>query len=281
MEKMVDTLYSFDSKKGYSLPRGLISDSFGNVFIACQTSGTIVKLQNSELSIFCGNPNNNLEDKDGVGQNAIFRSCAGIAISRNNTLYVTSNQHPKVRSITPTGKVSTIYPCDGKYNYKDEDQLFNPWGIVVDVSQNHLYITDYSYHSIKKLEISTGKSQMFCGAHFFGDADGIGTSARFNFPFCIIANKKGDTLFVSDYINSSIRTIDIKTKMVKTLYGKNINGISFSDSSGIAFDGNDDLYVCNSGTREILKISTTDHSKTVIWCDTTSKKILGSYLKVK
>src|SRR3972149_8483952 len=93
-----------------------------------------------------------------------------------------------------------------------------------------------------------------------GTADATGTLARFNSPRGIAVY--GDTLYVADKSNHTIRKIDITTKSVTTIAGypgrPGVNdGIGsnarFNNPEGIATDGVY-LYIADSGNHVIRKI---------------------------
>ena len=97
-----------------------------------------------------------------------------------------------------------------------------PWGVSVD-SNGVLYIADTDNHRIRKQDVSGGC--WFCvvmlhvseccgsgivstvaGSGSSGYADGVGTSATFNYPIDIAVDSTGN-LFVADYDNHIIRRI--------------------------------------------------------------------------
>ncbi len=93
-----------------------------------------------------------------------------------------------------------------------------------------------------------------------GDADGIGTLARFYTPFGITTN--GTSLYVADTGNSTIRKIDIATGTVSTLAGSpTVTGsadgtgtaASFYTPFGVTMFGTS-LYVADTGNHTIRKI---------------------------
>src|SRR3972149_8317887 len=93
-----------------------------------------------------------------------------------------------------------------------------------------------------------------------GTSDGTGTFARFNSPRGIAVY--GDTLYVADKSNHTIRKIDISTKSVTTIAGypgrPGVNdgvgsNVRFHFPEGIATDGVY-LYVADAGSHVIRKV---------------------------
>lgn len=100
--------------------------------------------------------------------------------------------------------------------------------------------------------------------------DGVGRKARFNYPWGIVFDPKGDFLYVADcgcpatvHSNDRIRKIDIKTGHVTTLAGgaqgfRDGVGLKakFHHSAGMAIDPEKRmLYVADSGNGRIRKIN--------------------------
>ncbi len=61
-----------------------------------------------------------------------------------------------------------------------------------------------------------------------GVTDGIGTAASFNVVWGLLCTSNGDRLFVSDFHNHLIRSVDTKTRAVTTIVG---------DGHGVSTDG--------------------------------------------
>lgn len=136
----------------------------------------------------------------------------------------------------------------------------NPVGITTD--GKNLFVADLFNNSIRKIVISSGEVTTVAGSSdptISGTADGIGSAARFNHPYGITTD--GTSLYVSDYSNHMIRSIDIATGTVTTLAGSatpgSSNGVaaaaSFYYPSGITTDGTN-IYVADSGNSTIRKI---------------------------
>ncbi len=97
-------------------------------------------------------------------------------------------------------------------------------------------------------------------AGFSGSTDGIGSTARFNFPFGITTD--GTNLFIVDNGNNTIRKVVISTGTVTTIAGSaGLSGSTdgtgsaarFLDPTGIATDGTN-LFVADFSNHTIRKI---------------------------
>jgi len=87
---------------------------------------------------------------------------------------------------------------------------------------NTMYIADAGNHRIRKIDLSSGAVTTFAGADA-GFADGTGTSARFNHPAGLVTGADGK-LYVNDYGNNRIRSIDPVTATVVTIAGNGTAG---------------------------------------------------------
>jgi sugar lactone lactonase YvrE len=94
-----------------------------------------------------------------------------------------------------------------------------------------------------------------------GSCNGIGAAANFSDPFGLTTDGKGN-LYVADASNGEIRKVVISTGLVSTLAGTTIYGTAdgigsaarFYSPTGIAFDGDSNLYVADALNNEIRKV---------------------------
>lgn len=150
-------------------------------------------------------------------------------------------------------------PVNGFVNGNSGDARFNlPLGITTDSVS--LFIADAGNNSIRKIDLSTGTVTTIAGNGSAGATDGQGGSATFNWPHGI--TNDGNSLYVADQDNSTIRKVEIATGVVTTLAGSaGITGSSngtgtaarFNRPSGITADGIS-LYVADSENAVIRKI---------------------------
>jgi uncharacterized repeat protein (TIGR01451 family) len=130
----------------------------------------------------------------------------------------------------------------------------------VAVTGTTVYVADTYNHTIRKIT-STGVATTFAGtAGVVGSADG--TSAQFNHPFGVAADKAGN-LYVADSSNSTIRKIT-SAGVVTTLAGT--TGVTGSaDGTGsaaqffypfaVAVDGAGNVYVADTNNYTVRKIT--------------------------
>jgi sugar lactone lactonase YvrE len=208
-----------------------------------------------EVTTFAGD--GNMGTTDGIGTQARFGGPSGIAIDKEGNLYVGDEMNNNIRKITPTGVVTTIAGTGSTL----ATSFFR--GVVdleVDESGN-LYVVDTGNHRIVKIT-SAGVVTVLAGNGTLGNTDGIGASARFNYPASLDLDDSGN-IYVADYRNHSIRKIS-PLGVVTTIAGTGVQGFTdgpalqaqFRFPDGIAVDKAGNLYVSDMNNHAVRKIHT-------------------------
>jgi len=168
------------------------------------------------------------------------------------------------RPLELAGRVSIVAGARDRVGAEDgigrQARFSNPFGITTD--GRNLYVSETSNHTIRKIEIATGRVTTLSGwAGERGYADGAGRAARFNYPYGLATD--GVNLYVADSQNYVIRRIEIATGSVTTLAGT--PGVSgYADGSGmtakfsfpwgiVLLGGN--LYVTENHNHTVRKIA--------------------------
>jgi PKD repeat protein len=207
-------------------------------------------------------PGNN----DGTGTAAGFIGPSGVTYDGLGNLYVTDAIAQNIRMITlSTGAVTTVAGstsyASGHADGTGTAATFNqPAGITYDGAGN-LYVADYQNNEIRTIVVSTGAVTTFAGSVTAGSINGTGTAARFKSPSGVAYDGSGN-LFIADTYNNEIRKIVISTGVVTTFAGSTSAGSAdgigtaagFTYPSGIAYDGNGNLYVSEVYGYRVRKI---------------------------
>lgn len=231
----------FKEKASFNLPSGVAVDTAGNVYVADQGNNKIRKI--SALGVVTTLAGDGSKGSmNGNAATATFNQPSGVAVDTKGIVYVADLNNNKIRKITLDGIVSTLAGTGiaGNTNGAGNVASFEePFGIAVDANSN-VYVTDQQNYRVRKIT-PQGIVSTFAGS-IKGDADGIGTAARFFRPSGITVDTGGN-VYVSDVVNLKIRRIT-PSGVVTTLCGSGNNGsldgaanvASFKEPSGLAFD---------------------------------------------
>ncbi len=196
----------------------------------------------------------------GTGTEAGFGQLSGIAVDKEDNLYVSDITSGFVRKISPSGVVTNLAGGGTGNDKTGPGDIVNfqyLGGLTVDDDQNVFVVADYS---IKKIT-PEGVVSDFAGTGTEGDANGTGTEAAFGLTGSLARDESGN-LYFADVYNHVIRKITPEAG-VTTLAGSGQG--SFADGSGtaasfnlpvdIAIDNSGYLYVADRLNRKIRKIS--------------------------
>jgi DNA-binding beta-propeller fold protein YncE len=218
---------------------------------------------------------------NGMGTHAEFNKPAGVAISPNGTYaLVTDRLNCLIRLIViSTANVSTLAGVSGSIGSENgigtNSKFYYPFGIVISPNGVYALVCDHDNRMIRQITISTGNVFTLAGAPGSPDSiNGIGTVARFYYPFGIAISPDGVYALVADRHNDLVRKIIISTASVTTLAGialtsGSTNGMgtnsNFNDPSGVAISPNGTYaFICDYGNHLIRRITISTASVTTL-----------------
>ncbi|MEI6871718.1 MAG: autotransporter-associated beta strand repeat-containing protein, partial [Verrucomicrobiota bacterium] len=199
---------------------GVTVDPSGNIFVAdCQANVIRKVTPSGVVSTFAG-LSLNAGSLDAVGSAARFSQPAGIVSDTVGNLYVAEWNNCVIRKITPSGSVSTFAGAAGVSGTTDgpasSARFGNLWGIAIDAGGN-LFVADTNNNTIRKIS-ATGMVSTLAGVPGpVGYVDGVGTSAKFNYPEGLAVGASG-IVYVADAANHVIPAIST-SGVVSTLAG--------------------------------------------------------------
>ncbi|MBI3956488.1 MAG: VCBS repeat-containing protein [Candidatus Kerfeldbacteria bacterium] len=231
-----------------------------------------------------GATGNNLDE-------ARFSNVAGIVVNADGTaLYVSDRWNNRIRKIdlAASPSSSSLVSGAGRFNGTGETTngyqegirctqtvdrtedltlqngcayFLQPTGIVLDATEEFLYVADTGNNRIRKVRVSDGVTTLVAGGAA-GFADGTGSAAQFRAPWGIALSDDGTKLYVADRDNHRIRVIDLSTSAVTTLAGAGSSGyregigsaayFSFPKQLKLGADGK--LYLAEAGSHRVRQL---------------------------
>jgi len=225
------------------------------------------------LSLFAGMPAGR-GNVDGAAGGAVFGNPTDLAVDGTGNVFITDSLSHTIRKLSSTGQVSTLGGLPGQSGYGDGSGLAvtfnNPSSVALDPAGN-LLVADTGNNTIRMVT-SEGVVSTIAGKGgvMGGSSNGIGNKARFNAPYGLAVGGNG-TIYVADSYNYTIRKIVPTPRdgggldyVVTTLAGTAgmkgaVDGTGsvarFLVPTGLAVDGDDNVYVADYGAHTIRKIT--------------------------
>ncbi len=248
----------------FNRPIGIAIDATGsNLYVTDSDNYTIRKVTtNGVVTALAGLPGTS-GTNDGTGDVARFNRPYGIAVGPSGDLYIGDTGNHTVRKVTLGGTVTTVAGIPGVIgsdNGPSNAAKFNfPEGVDLDAAGN-IYVVDDGNSVIRKIT-PAGDVSTFAGVVTnTGSADGIGTAAKFSFPFGIAVDQNGN-VYVGDTVNQAIRKIT-PAGVVTTIAGAirvsgGVEGTGaeavFNSPEGVAVDNDGVVYMVDTANHTIRK----------------------------
>ncbi len=160
----------------------------------------------------------------------LFKQPSGIAIDKDNNIYIVHSGRIKMKKINPEGKVQTAWGVAGK-QFKI---IKNPTSVAID-NQGNVYVTDAKTHSFVKFD----KAGIY--KRKWGGKEGSG-NRQFKTPSGVAVDSKND-IYVVDSGNHRVKKYNSQGAL-KKIWGKRgtANG-DFVTPKGIAIGQKDEVFV--------------------------------------
>lgn len=227
----------------------------GNLYVADTYNQKIRKVAfDGTVNTVAGTGNQG--NQDGPSGNATFNFPYGIAVDKNDNIYVSEIGTDNIRKITPDGMVSTFAGSPtgrtGSSDGTDTSATFqDPLGLAADADGN-IYVADAANNKIRKVT-PAGVVTTVAGSGTAGAGNGTALSATFNTPLCIAIDATNN-LYVTEQKNYDIRKIAVDGT-VTTLAGTGQAGSAdgsgtsagFNYPVGIVADLSGNIYVTDNG----------------------------------
>ena len=190
----------------------------------------------------------------------------GVAIDPSGNVFIADQDNAAIRRVSPEGVITTfVSAMPGQDPDEAANWLYGPGGVAADALGN-VYVADTWGQVIWKVD-TKGRSSIVAGGtddcYYAGDG-GPATEATLCFPTGVAVNSRGE-LFIADYLNNVVRKVDADG-VISTVAGTGSAGFSGDGGpatqamldlpGGIAFDGQDNLYLTDNLNHRIRKVDT-------------------------
>lgn len=232
----------------FNYPTGIALDGSGNAYVADNNNCAIRKISPAgAVTLLAGGE---CGDADGSGTAAKFSEPETIAVDAAGNVFVSDEYNQRIRKVTPGGVVTTLAGSGeiGNADGMGASASFSyPRGIAVDASGN-VYVADSTNYRIRKIT-PAGLVSTLAGSGLYGESDGVGKAASFEYPVGLALDRSGN-LLVADADEGRIRQVTMGG-VVTTIAGSGAVGnadgsgsnASFHDPLGIAVAPDGKIYV--------------------------------------
>ena len=171
---------------------------------------------------------------DGTGAAASFNTPSDVVvILSSGVIVVADTNNHRIRLVTPLGVVTTL--AGGNPGYADgmgAAASFNgPVGVAINPSSGDIVVADHHNHRVRLVTYPGGDVTTLAGRGNAAFADGLGTSASFNYLYGVAVIPSSGAVVVADYHNNRIRLVT-PLGVVTTLAGSGDG--AFADGTGPA-----------------------------------------------
>ncbi|MEM2855585.1 MAG: redoxin family protein [Candidatus Nitrosocaldaceae archaeon] len=212
-------ILSFPAKISFNNEMLAIADSNNNRVLIASVDGKIEEIVGGEKGFM-----------DGELENARFHKPQSV-LWLDNKIYVADTWNHALREIDLKKKIVKTLAGNGQEGFylTSNDAhyalLNSPWDLAF--KDSYLYIAMAGLHQIWRYDIERERIEVFAGNGYEGLMDGSIEEAEFAQPSGLSISD--DKLYVADSETSSIRAIDLKDEIVKTIVGKDLFIFGYKD----------------------------------------------------
>ena len=262
------------------LPRGIVRDAAGNIFVADQGNHRIRRIDavTKLISTVAGTGFGGFSGDGGPATGARLFSPFGLAIDASGNLYVCDDDNFRIRRIDAASGLITTVAGNGTNDFSGDGgpataaAIGETSGVAADASGN-LYIAD-PLGRIRRVDAITHVITTVAGGGSgpLGDG-GPATAATLQFPEGVAIDAAGN-LYVADGGHDRVRRVDRTTGIITTVAGGGASNLlgdgglatdaRLFDPIGIAFDSANNLYIGDRRNNRIRKVDGTTKIITTI-----------------
>jgi sugar lactone lactonase YvrE len=245
-------------------PSDVAIDRSGNLYIGDRNNFSVRRVDTlGRITTVAGNGTFGYGGDGGPALSAAISHPTGIDVDDNGNLYIADRYNYRIRKVTPQGIITTV-AGNGTYNPLDlsgdgsqatQVSLGVPTDVVV-AADGSLYIADNASHRVRKVR-SNGVIITVAGNGNYGSQGdgGLAVNALLNSPFRLALDTQGN-LFIADYDNNRVRSVDVTTGIISTVAGTGVGGVegdggpatlaNLYGGSGLTIDNAGSLYIAQT-----------------------------------
>lgn len=248
--------FDLAQKAGLYYPDVVAFDSEGNIYITESMHVRKIMKSTNIIETFAGQVISFLYTGDGnIATAASLHSPWGLAISDSGDIFI--SEDGAIRKIdASTNIISTVL-----------SDVFSPHQLIFG-NEDELYFAEGGYHTIKKVNLTTGTVDVVAGEPSaigsYGGDGGLAVNANFWSPAAMAFDNEGN-LIICDTGNHLIRKVDKITGIVTAIAGTATAGYAgdggpatsaeLNGPRGVAIDANGDIYITDGENQVIRKIA--------------------------
>ncbi len=253
-------------------PVGIVYAGGGNLYVSDAFYDTIRQVSTAGAVLTVAGVAQTAGSTNGAGSQALFSAPHGLAYgSSAGTLYIADSGNGMVREMSASDIVTTLAgtPSAGSAaGMSTSARFYAPQGIAAD-SANNVYVADTQNSVIREISPAGVVSVLAGTVGSPGFTNGSAATAQFSSPQAVAVDGNGN-VYVADTGNDVIRKISSGT--CSTLAGSANNpgyadatgtAVQFNQPTGVAVDGNGNVYVADTMNFVIRKITSGGVSSTL------------------
>jgi len=249
-------------------PTGVAADSKGNVYVSEAVHGAVCKISPvGIITLYAGNGSYGYSGNGGPATAAMLTAPMGLAVDKNDNLYIADAGNHSIRKVDTFGVISTVAGCDTEGYWGDNGsallaRLDSPFAVAID-KQGDLYIADRSNNVIRFVD-NTGTIYTIAGNGMRGySGDGAeAISGELAYP-CGVAVDTNDFIYISDSYNNVIRKVDT-LGIITTFAGNGYpgfggdlgapQGANLFHPYGICTDTLGNIFIADANNQRVRKV---------------------------
>lgn len=250
-------------------PQDVAVDSSDTLYIADYLNNRIRKVDKLTgiISTVAGTGTAGFSGDGGAASAARLNTPLGLTFDSSDNMYIADFQNNRIRKVDKLTGIISTFAGTGVAGYEGDGGLATaarlrlPFGLRFD-STGQLHVADYSNHSIRKINPTSGIITTIAGS-FKGDT-GAATFAELNTPIGAALDSTG-YLYVMDGNHHRLRKIHTQTGTILAVAGTTMgfsgdSGMAVSAQlntpKGVGIDSQGNIFIADANNHRIRKIDT-------------------------